>query len=1684
MVKVHSSDEIVAELGFELENLEREEVRINGQKYDFFNITGEPTAGPVGWPRLPTIVRFVLIPPQSGVELKVHNLTSQIVPEINPFPIQPLDSDDYSQTAMSDPTEYGSEVFVNINNDFKNDVGSDGFWPPEVARVGKPAIMRGYRLIPVVIHPLRYNPQTHELEIIESIDFELDFTTELNAVNLVQNPNRPRPSRFVDKVIRNLVLNPPPQRDVPPTGGSIMYVIGNWDNIEEELEPLVEWRRRMGWTVELVRVAQGNTAAIKNAIQEAYDDWDVPLEHVVIVGDTDGQYPRACYDVHNRGNWPYESDHQYIELEGDDVLPEASIGRLILDSPNMLRGIVNKTILYESDPFIGENVDQRGWQKRAAFVSGSSQSGLSSIDCCRWTKDLVLRQGFEDVAEMYWSPQTPELHAQQFIISNINAGISVFLYRGWTYMSHFTFDDVDGLRNGRMLPFVILATCNTGDYGEHVSSFFYYTERFNYHPNGGAIGAVGSAGATHTAYNNLISASIFKAFLADGIYSQGWALMQGKIDLYRHYSERGDIPHEEQNGMDAWLCELYIFNLMGDPAVDLFTDVPHELTVNSPEEIRIGESNFELTVEYAEDETPVEDALVCLYKPEVFQLVTRTGEDGHVLFNFNPEWTQDGEIQLTVTGHNLLSVLVDYEIAEANMFLANGGLEIDDDEEGESRGDGDGTANPTERLELIVQITNFGAERPEGELQVSLTPGAPHVEVIIGEANLDEAPEPGESSVVPFVVEIGGGFPNNENAAFNLEVTAGEETWQSVVLIPVEGSEIAFEAMAWVEDPLRSGDIADISITVRNVGTRSTQGLLATLIPLTRTIGVVEEQGVFQAMEPNQTSDEAYRISAHPLHIGGAIAEFLIAFESEDGFQDTAYFSFPVDRPRDGEPFGGDSYGYICFDNTDVDWFMAPEFDWIEIDTGQGGQGQNTGLRDRSEQNDASTLIDLPFTFVYYGEEFNEVTICTNGWIALGDHHELITARNRRIPAGMVGSSMICPFWEDLITTGDGGIFTWLDAENHIFVVEWSNMRKLGPEGVNEPIETFEVILYDPEFHPSFTGDGDIKFQYLEITDDQSCFQRWDTPFATVGIGSPDQTTGLEYTYWGELHDGAAPLDSARVILFSTLIDFVTGAMEGLVVDAVSEVPIEGVTITTTYGFSATTNDTGYYIIPDMLVDTTITYEVTANKEFYNDSTITDLRLVADSTLVVNFGLLHPEFRLNFNGVDVVLENENANDFEIPLVNTGSGPLQFTSMIQFRDIERDEMWDTFLDLDVTNAPVGVNDEGDTLLVNNKSINGVIFVDSLFYIAGGGNEIGEQLYAEIYRFTRNGEFVDSIAQPWIDRRGLRGMAYDGSDIIYGVFEDHIYIFDKEMNVLDTMEAHTSIGIDIAYNLTDSILYVTGTTDYVYALDLDGNVIKRWRPEYEGTRLRKYGLSWYPGQPDSLNLLIFCKYGDDPVLFGCNPVSEETQLFTVLRGDEDDNPAGIDVTDRWNSSVWTLSAVFNNRNADRMMVFELDPNTTWLSYSPVEGVLQAGQDTTFHIRVEAGLKPLDRYWVVLRYEHDADPGFMEIPIVMQIVGEGEAGLSDNAQTPDEFNLEQNWPNPFNPATTLKYTLPEAGHVRLTVYDTMGRLVDLLQDGRQKSGGHEVIFNAEKLPNGIYIYQLEANGLIATRKMVLLK
>jgi hypothetical protein len=95
-----------------------------------------------------------------------------------------------------------------------------------------------------------------------------------------------------------------------------------------------------------------------------------------------------------------------------------------------------------------------------------------------------------------------------------------------------------------------------------------------------------------------------------------------------------------------------------------------------------------------------------------------------------------------------------------------------------------------------------------------------------------------------------------------------------------------------------------------------------------------------------------------------------------------------------------------------------------------------------------------------------------------------------------------------------------------------------------------------------------------------------------------------------------------------------------------------------------------------------------------------------------------------------------------------------------------------------------------------------------------------------------------------------------------------------------------------------------------------------------------------------------------------------------------------------------------------------------------------------------------------------------------------VTEKPGIPAAVVLMNNYPNPFNPSTTIRYGLPHGSQVTLAVFNTLGQVVATLQNGPQEAGYHDVIFDSKDLPSGVYLYRLTTEDFDQTKRFILLR
>jgi hypothetical protein len=253
------------------------------------------------------------------------------------------------------------------------------------------------------------------------------------------------------------------------------------------------------------------------------------------------------------------------------------------------------------------------------------------------------------------------------------------------------------------------------------------------------------------------------------------------------------------------------------------------------------------------------------------------------------------------------------------------------------------------------------------------------------------------------------------------------------------------------------------------------------------------------------------------------------------------------------------------------------------------------------------------------------------------------------------------------------------------------------------------------------------------------------------------------------------------------------------------------------------------------------------------------------------------------------------------------------------------------------------------------------------------------------------------------------------------------------------------------------------------------------------LQTYAMAWFPEDGEGYKLYLFCEEATPDTatklaLYRLNPETDSIKYVRHLYLNRSDRPLGIDITKFWNPLFWTLAVLVNNPDGDRVVVYEMEPNLTWIDPDPMSGAVEPGGRQAFTVGFTAEELPEGEYNVELEVVHNAEGDRHVIPV--HFVVDHEWTLGEKAPVVAGYQFLAPYPNPFNPAVNLNFTLTRPAVARLEIRDITGRLVSELDLGELSAGSHQTVWDGSGVPNGIYFARLTAGSYSATQKLALVK
>jgi len=1075
-------------LKIELSGFQVDQLLAEGKTYQAIDLLSDVASSNAGFPDLPYIAKVLAIPDQAGVSVEV--IETGAVQTFNNILVPPARESWWEGKPMT-PYVENADVY-----------GSNEVFPKDIVTMENPVVFRDFRIARLTVYPARFIPATKELQVFTSVTVRINY-----GKGPVVNPKTTRKRAIAPSfglLYRSTIFNYESvlNRDFGgrEDGHELMLCIMP-DEFEASFQVYADWKRQSGVDVHVTKFSDiganaSNPDIPKAHIADAYHNWENPPTYVLIIGD-DGVFPKKIVTY---PDYSFPSDNYFVEIDGNDYFPELLIGRWTNQGDYRMQVMINKFLLYEKNPYVQET----SWFKKATVCSNNEYQ--SQIDTKLFVADVLLSNGGFSTVDLMMSDGngwgggcTYDLND---IKNAINDGRSFLNYRGegWYYGWYascydFPTDDVSSLQNGEKFTFVTSIGCGVAMFDCPGGNSFgeEWVEMGSLTSPKGAPAFLGPTSNTHTTYNNRIDKGVYVGMFQEGMDTPGQALLRGKLYMYNVF------------GNDYYTQYHYkIFHTLGDPSIHIWKTVPMAVTADYPTNIPVGEDQVEFTVNFATSGLPVANAFVCVTGEELFYTGV-TDATGKVTIDIISETEET--LTVTVRGGNVIPHQGNIQTEFILELIEPEGQPMIVDIDGNT----DGLINPNEHCNATFTLKNWGTQTANNIQAVLSTPNLNLVEIITSNpVSFGNIASGGSSSGSPFQFFVKPTCPIGQIITLNLHITSNTNSWDYSFTAEVMGCHLAINNFA-IHDGnstnmnfrMDPGETDVVILSILNDGNDLAPDVMGILSTNDAYITIIDSIGGFGTMEKNETAinmENNFVVEVSPSCPLSHMVDYTLKLYTQNGYypyETIPALQIPVGMMIASDYTGPDYYGYYMYSSDDTFYDQTPTFDWIEL----VGVGTAINLPNNS---DYTETVNLPFTFQYYGNVFNQLRISTDGWMAFGSGTQTAPI-NTALPNNDLVNNMVGVFWDDLYDDEFymGNIYHYYDVSNNRFIVEWDSISHNNFQWEPER-EVFQAILLDPAHYNTATGDGEILFQYKKVENTQSI---------TIGIENQSQYVGLQYLF-------------------------------------------------------------------------------------------------------------------------------------------------------------------------------------------------------------------------------------------------------------------------------------------------------------------------------------------------------------------------------------------------------------------------------------------------------------------------------------------------------------------------------------------------------------------------------------------
>ncbi|MEN8224907.1 MAG: C25 family cysteine peptidase [Bacteroidota bacterium] len=589
------------------------DVSVDNNLYQYINIEGFTQLAQVGAPALPVHNELLAMP--KGSIAKIHILESQYY-EYEGFMIHPALKPALDTEGAEEPAFEIDEKLYQTNK----------YFPENIIDIPDIYHSRETPLVLLQIVPVQYNPVTSKIRVYTSIKLRLEFSGGEGSFDYIGSSN----SLHYTNLLKRNVLNSESIPDGLPRNqnnsrtGEKEYIIITHSEYLTQANQLAEWKRQLGYSVEVVSQSSWTATQVKNEIHTRYSNWTPKPDFFVIIGDHAGSYAVPA-EIHYVSGSPFSTDLYFACMDGaSDWHPDMSHGRISVSNSTEAQTVVDKIINYEKLPpspasFYNNALNCAQYQddnndgyadRRFCHTSENIREYLEN-DHGYTSNRIYYTNTSANVTTLkynnaYYSTGAllpAELRTTSFdwsggstdITSAIDSGKFMVFHRdhgysggsGWAH-PYYTTSSMNNLNNGNLLPVVFSINCHTGEF--QLPNCF--AEKFVRMADKGAVGVIAAAYYSYSGYNDGLAIGMIDAIWADpGLYP-----VFGSCGTGANYSigpgnsiyTMGDVVNQGLYAMEqnvAWSSERQyqyeLFHYFGDPAMKMWTANPNDTIITA-----------------------------------------------------------------------------------------------------------------------------------------------------------------------------------------------------------------------------------------------------------------------------------------------------------------------------------------------------------------------------------------------------------------------------------------------------------------------------------------------------------------------------------------------------------------------------------------------------------------------------------------------------------------------------------------------------------------------------------------------------------------------------------------------------------------------------------------------------------------------------------------------------------------------------------------------------------------------------------------------------------------------------------------------------------------------------------------------------------------------------------------------